>query len=214
MKTIQCLLLCFILGFVARGQSLESGDLLFQNLDCGAMCDAIEAVTEGYQGMDFSHVGIVERNGDSVFVIEAIGDAVQRVSLNHFRARNDNQIWVGRLKKSNDRIKSKILAFAKAQIGKPYDGVFEMKSDRYYCSELVYDAFRSGYKGKEIFLLFPMTFKEPGKSGYFPVWETYYRQMGVPIPEGKPGINPGGISRSKKLRLFPLSAQESGFRKP
>lgn len=206
MKVIQCCLLFVLFGLTAKGQLPQSGDLLFQNLDCGEMCDAIEAVTEGYRGLEFSHVGIVDVSGDSIYVIEAIGSAVQRIPLAQFRARNNNQIWVGRLKQADEKIKKRILNFARAQIGKPYDGIFEMKSDRYYCSELVYDAFRIGFGGKAVFPLFPMTFKEPGKTGFFPVWERYYKELGIAIPEGKPGLNPGGISRSQKLRLFPLPA--------
>ncbi|MHC4724324.1 MAG: hypothetical protein ACYS9V_08765 [Planctomycetota bacterium] len=37
----------------------KEGDLLFQDLDCGPLCDAIEKVTTGYQGSNFSHVGIL-----------------------------------------------------------------------------------------------------------------------------------------------------------
>jgi len=44
-----------------HGFVLQPGDLLFQDLDCGPLCDAIEKVTTGYQGANFSHVGIVAR---------------------------------------------------------------------------------------------------------------------------------------------------------
>lgn len=200
-----CLAAFSSLAYRAQAQSnLHSGDLLFQNLDCGGMCDAIEAVTEGYKGLNFSHVGIVAVQRDSVFVIEAIGDAVQKVTLDQFRSRNTNQIWVGRLKVSDPKSLKQIVDYAEAQIGKPYDAVFEMKPDRFYCSELVYEAYRFAFKGREVFALRPMTFKEPGKASFFPVWVGYYKELGVKIPEGQPGINPGGISRSPKLHLFAL----------
>lgn len=203
-KNLCAVLLLFLLPLCNYGQELQSGDLLFQNLDCGGMCDAIEAVTEGYQGLDFSHVGIVEVRADSVFVIEAIGTEVQRIPLARFSNRNKNQIWVGRLKAAPADVGKRVVQYASAQLGKPYDAVFEMKPDRFYCSELVYEAYRSAYRGKAVFSLQPMTFKEPGKKTFFPVWEAYYRELGVEIPEGQPGINPGGISRSARLQLFPL----------
>jgi hypothetical protein len=44
-----------------------------------------------------------------------------------------------------------------------------------------------------------MTFKQPQDSSFFPVWIDYYKQLSMEIPEGQPGINPGGISRSDKI---------------
>ena len=35
--------------------TLKEGDLLFQDLNCGELCDAIETVTQGVDGKDFSH---------------------------------------------------------------------------------------------------------------------------------------------------------------
>ena len=36
-------------------EKLQDGDLLFQNLNCDNLYEAIEAVTEGVNGQDFSH---------------------------------------------------------------------------------------------------------------------------------------------------------------
>lgn len=65
-------------------RDLHPGDLLFQDLDCGPLCDAIEAVTEGAGGRDFSHVGIVAAFGDTLAVVEAIGEKVQKNSVAAF----------------------------------------------------------------------------------------------------------------------------------
>jgi hypothetical protein len=46
-----------------------------------------------------------------------------------------------------------------------------------------------------------MTFKPLGNDQFFPVWEEYYEKLGIEIPEGKPGINPGGMSRSPKIEI-------------
>ena len=74
---VMLLILSFILIYNFTHQphpELREGDLLFQNLNCGALCDAIETVTEGVDGKDFSHCGIVVELNDSLKVIEAIGD--------------------------------------------------------------------------------------------------------------------------------------------
>lgn len=184
--------------------ALRKGDLLFQDLDCGGMCDAIEAVTQGFRGQHFSHVGIVDISGDSVMVIEAIGVKVQRIPLAQFRARNKNTIWLGRVREHPEEIGAAAVSYARRQIGKPYDGLFRMDEDKFYCSELVYDAFREANDNKPFFTLNPMTFREPGKQQFFPVWEQYFKELGQAPPEGEPGINPGGISRSERLDIFPL----------
>ena len=45
-----------------QSESLQDGDLLFQDLNCGELCNAIEAVTEGVNGKDFSHCAIVVKS--------------------------------------------------------------------------------------------------------------------------------------------------------
>ena len=51
-------LIIVVSAFTLKGQDFEltNGDLLFQDLDCGPFCDAIEKVTEGYRGAQLSHV--------------------------------------------------------------------------------------------------------------------------------------------------------------
>jgi len=46
-----------------------------------------------------------------------------------------------------------------------------------------------------------MTFKSPGTGNTFPEWQEYFSGLGVPVPEGQPGINPGGISRSYAIDI-------------
>jgi hypothetical protein len=46
-----------------------------------------------------------------------------------------------------------------------------------------------------------MTFKQPGTTQYFDAWVKYYEELKTAIPEGKKGINPGGISRSDKILI-------------
>jgi len=67
---------------------LQEGDLLFQNLDCGPLCDAIEEVTKGYDDSSFSHIGLVVLKHDSIMVVEAIGKDVHLTTINKFIARS------------------------------------------------------------------------------------------------------------------------------
>ncbi len=182
--------------------ALHTGDLLFQDLDCGAMCDAIEEVTQGFDGKRFSHVGLVELAGDSVRVIEAMGPGVRIVSLQDFRKRNANKIFIGRVQDAYAALPAQAIVFARKQVGAPYDDDFIYGNGKYYCSELVYDAFKYANKERPFFELQPMTFKQPGKPDYYPVWVDYYKKLGRPIPEGEPGCNPGVLSRSPKIKII------------
>jgi hypothetical protein len=58
-----------------------------------------------------------------------------------------------------------------------------------------------GNGGKPVFELEPMTFKDPQTGQTLPTWQEYFEKLGVDIPEGKPGINPGGISCSTALTI-------------
>jgi hypothetical protein len=198
--------LSIILSNVAFAQrekqfNFESGDLIFQNLDCGDMCDAIEQVTQGYEGNKFSHVGMVNRMGKTVTVIEAVGGGVRMIPLDSFLKRTTNKMFVGRVKKQYTRFIKKAITFSVKQIGTPYDDAFIYNNGKYYCSELIHDAFQYANHGKAFFQLEPMTFKKPGSTEYFPVWVDYYKKLDTEIPEGKPGCNPGGLSRSDKIEI-------------
>lgn len=182
------------------------GDLLFQNLNCGPLCDAIEAVTEGVDDKDFSHIGLVVRIHDSLRVLEAIGSEVQATPVNVFFARSGDtgtvrNITLGRLKKAYQPLIPEAVSFAQSQIGKAYDDDYLMNNGKWYCSELIYEAFKKANKGQEIFLLKPMTFKDPKTGIFFPAWVDYYKNLGIDIPEGKPGINPGLMSQSANLDI-------------
>lgn len=204
------LCLCFAQHAAAQQEStsLETGDLIFQDLDCGDMCDAIEAVTKGFNGLSFSHVGLVDKADGRVLVIEAIGSSVRRIPLDSFARRTGNKMYVGRVRKPYRHLVSKALQYARKQLGTPYDDAFLYDNGKYYCSELIYDAFLHANHNKPFFALEPMTFKKPGSDEYFPVWKNYYEQLGIPVPEGQPGCNPGGLSRSAKLLpLQPLDGR-------
>lgn len=181
---------------------LKTGDLLFQNLDCGPLCDAIEAVTDGYHHQKFSHIGLVYLKKDSIYIIEAIGKDVHLTSLNMFINRTSNKIVVGRMKKKYQYLIPIAIQETLKQLGTLYDDAFIYNNGKYYCSELIYDAFKKANNNKPFFKLEPMRFKDPKTNSFFSAWIDYYKALDIDIPEGKPGINPGGISRSNKIRII------------
>lgn len=196
-------------GFLEKESAfaLREGDLLFQDLDCGAVCDAIEKVTTGYKGAKFSHVGIVAKDANRQFVvIEASRSGVETTPLHIFLGRSfDRQhrpkVVVGRLKPAFWHLIPPALKEASALKGKPYDSLFVVDNDRYYCSELIYEIFLRANNDNPVFPLQPMTFKDPDTGVTLAAWQEYFSQLGASIPEGQLGINPGGISRSPVLTI-------------
>lgn len=199
-KTIFIILLAFQFS-LSQNVKLKTGDILFQSMNCGPLCEAINEVTEGYQGKDFSHLGMVYIKNDSIFIIEAAGKAVQITPYETFKTYSNEALFVGRLKSKYQKYIPKAIEFALQQVGMPYDDAYLYNNGKYYCSELIYDAFLHAYK-KPLFDLFPMTFKSPKTNDFFDVWATYYKTLNMEIPEGQLGCNPGGISTSNKLKII------------
>ena len=200
MKKLALLLIPFF--SLAQNVTLQDGDLLFQDMDCGPLCDAIEAVTEGYGGNDFSHMGMVYHRNDTIYIIEAAGEAVRLTPLEKFRTYTSKPMLIGRLKQQYQNLITPAITFSLQQVGVPYDDEYVYDNGSYYCSELIYDAFLFANGGRPFFTLYPMTYKQPGTDDFFPAWVQYYKDLGKPIPEGLPGCNPGGISTSGKIEII------------
>ena len=65
-------ILFFFIYSCTSNFELKEGDLLFQDLDSSPLCDAIELVTPGYNGANFSHIGFIVANKGKLKVLEAI----------------------------------------------------------------------------------------------------------------------------------------------
>jgi Permuted papain-like amidase enzyme, YaeF/YiiX, C92 family len=195
----------FLLGLTtafAQNIDLKDGDLIFQDMDCGPLCDAIEAVTEGYNGADYSHMGMVYHRNDTLYIIEAAGSTVRLSTFEKFRKNTSKPMLVSRLKTEYTNIIPQAITFSMMQMGVPYDDEYVYDNGSYYCSELIYDAFMFANGGRPFFTLEPMTYKQPGTNQFFPAWVEYYKSIGKNIPEGLPGCNPGGISKSDKITVL------------
>lgn len=199
----------------SKNFKLKQGDLLFQDLDCGPLCNAIEKVTQGYKNANFSHVGLVAKNNENgLCVIEAISKGVSLTPIDTFLNRSFDsnkrpKVVVGRLKPKYEKTINIAIKKAMKLKGKPYDNIFIIDDSTYYCSELIYEIFL--YNNEPIFKLNPMTFKDMETNKTFPAWQKYYKKLKVNIPEGKMGINPGSISRSKAINIVHVYGYPSGW---
>jgi Permuted papain-like amidase enzyme, YaeF/YiiX, C92 family len=183
---------------------LQPGDLLFQDLDCGDLCTAIEKVTrkKGYPAI--SHVAIVEKieNG-KIIIIEAL-KSVKRIDFKTFAQRSRDssgraKIVIARVKKGLKRHVPFLLHEIKMRLGKPYDSEFLPDNGAYYCSELISDSFAS--IGVDIFKRKPMFFGKEG-SWALKIWRKYFDSKKKIIPSGKPGTNPMDIMTSSYLKII------------
>lgn len=195
-------LLFTILISCTKNFKLQEGDLLFQDLDSSPLCDAIELVTPGYNGANFSHIGLVVLDNDTLKVLEAIPPKVMITNLDDFINRSFDKngypkVIVGRLKKEFTNSISNAVSYSKSKLEITYDEVFLINNETYYCSELIYEAFLND----SIFELKPMTFLHPKTKDTLKVWKEYYSDLNTNIPEGNPGINPGIMSLSNKIEM-------------
>ena len=194
--------------------TFQEGDIFFQDLDCGPPCDAIEAVTQGYMGSNLSHCAIITEVGPNLKttkLAEAIGETVTETTLEEFLNRS-NKVLGGRLKKEHAELIPTALKHIKDNLlGKPYDFIFDITDDTYYCSEIIYEGLQVADNNQQIMQLNPMTFNEPGTNSPFVHWVEYYEELNHEIPEGELGLNPGGMSRSEGLDIIYMFEKPSGY---
>ena len=146
--------------------------------------------------------------------MEAIPEKVTTTRIDTFLMRssdnnNNPKVIVGRLKNEYKNTISKAIEFANKQIGVNYDEVFILDNDKYYCSELIYEAFSED----SIFQLHPMTFLHPESKDTLETWKDYYAELGVEIPQNKLGINPGIMSLSDKIEIIHFYGIPDGMKK-
>jgi uncharacterized protein YycO len=189
-------------------KQLQAGDILFETIDCGPLCDAINKVTDGYKGKDYNHCGLVVQVGDSLKIVEAIGDHVQINPIEVFYKRvGDDTNTIknslhARVKKEYQHLIPEACAAAMTYKDLPYDDAFILNNNKMYCSEVLFEAFKKANGGKDIFTCQPMTYKDPETKEFFPPWVEYYKGLNTEIPEGLMGLNPGGISLSDKIEVI------------
>jgi len=193
---------------------LQEGDLLFQDLDSSPLCDAIELVTPGYKGANFSHIGLVISDDGKLKILEAIPPKVILTEIDDFLNRSydinkNTKVIVGRLKLEHQYTLKDAIPFLKSKIGIGYDKVFLLNNEKYYCSELIYKAFEKD----SIFKLQPMTFLHPETKDTLSIWKEYYSDLKVEIPQNELGINPGIMSLSNEIEIVHFYGIPDGMKK-
>ncbi|MDR3236086.1 MAG: hypothetical protein LBT48_05080 [Prevotellaceae bacterium] len=179
----------------------QTGDLLFQMGAPSGISDAVAQVTTG-KDRDYTHVGIVVVENDSVFVLEAAIPYVCKTPLAVYLSRSamhDGRpvAAAARLKPPYRHAIPQAITRARQCIGKPYDYVYDAHNDAYYCSELVHVSFLDE-AGNPLFKSVNMTFRDP--DGNFPAyWIAHFKTHEADIPEGREGTNPGDMSKSERL---------------
>lgn len=204
---VSTVFLCFVACQNEPTFELQEGDLLFQDGDCGDFCAAIEAVTDGVNDWEFSHVGLVMKDDNNELkVMEAISAGVVLTPLDSFLnrsfdAKQQPKVVVGRLKAVYQHFVPQAIAYIHSKMDAKYDYYFNIENDSFYCSELIHLAFQFANDNQPIFETPPMTFKSPETDSTFAVWKTYFEAMNYPIPEGAVGLNPGSMSKSPFIEI-------------
>jgi hypothetical protein len=193
------------------GLALKTGDLIFLDLDCGQICDAIEQVTKQQFRVDtysFSHVGIIELDDKKIaWVWEAwpeiggvgrslLSEVVERVEPSK---RERGGIWLLRWPQEKTELSCKAVAQARSWLDRPYDHVFEWGSQSFYCSELVALAFQQANRNIPVFKTLPMEFGSQDSS-VRKVWQSYFEKLNMQVPQGQVGISPLGIFMANEKR--------------
>lgn len=180
---------------------IQTGDLLFQVGATSEMSGAITAATRADTRLNFTHVGIaIVRNGaDSV--LEATSDGgVRMASLEEFledAARIGDRPAVVAMRLRDTTGTAASVARARNYAGLPYDYSYRPDNGRLYCSELIWESYRTP-DGERIFPARPMNFR--AADGTMPLfWVELFERLGEPIPEGLPGTNPNDMARDPHL---------------
>lgn len=178
---------------------LRNGDLLFVTAKEEGLSGAINKVTQKEKATSFDHIGIVEKEGDHIFVLHAAPKGgAQKQDLKAFikdQKEEGQKVIAYRLKPEYQNAVPAAIKKAHSMLGKPYNFEYILDENSFYCSDFVERAFREAH----IFKLEPMTFKDPATGKINVFWEEFYKKKNLKVPEGEPGCNPNGLAGSDKI---------------
>ena len=118
----------------------HEGDILFQSLPRCELTDAIEGISDS----QWSHCGVLVRDGDQWMVAEAIGEVrVTPLKLWLFRSRHC-RFAAYRVDAMKAADMPKLRKAIDAMMGKAHDYHYAPDDDEIYCSELVFRAYERG----------------------------------------------------------------------
>jgi hypothetical protein len=121
--------------------TIAEGDIVFQTTK-SEQTKAVQLATHS----EYDHCGLVCKEGDSLFVFEAVF-TIRKTPLDKWINRGvDRHYAIKRLKNSKKILtpeKLKLMRFVASRYdGKDYDANFEWSDDRIYCSELVWKIYK------------------------------------------------------------------------
>lgn len=193
---------------------LQTGDLLFQDLNCGKFCDSVDSVTYGYKNSYVSHIALViDASESNPQVIEAISNGVSITPLTQFLDRsldekNQPRVMVGRLTPTYQKLIPEAIQVAELQLGKPYNESFVAANGQaFYCSELIDYSFKSANHNYPIFQHLPMDFTNGKSTKILALWQNYYQNLQIKVPQGQLGTNPGAMSRESSIQIIHFYGQ-------
>ena len=124
------------LGTAEILKTAKEGDIIFHTSE-SSQSQAIQLATNS----PITHMGLLVNHNGELQVLEAV-QPVKITPLSEWHRRGETgSLSIKRLNASFDL--PKVLAEAKSHLGKPYDPLFRDDDSSIYCSELVYDAFKS-----------------------------------------------------------------------
>lgn len=150
-------------------------------------------------GSKYSHMGIIYKQDNQVFVYEAI-QPVQLTPLNEWIQRGEKEYYVVKRVKNAKQLLTadnlaKLQQAGRKYEGKAYDLYFEWSDDRIYCSELVWKMYKEAL-GLEV--------GSPEPLGDFDLTHPAVKQKlkeryGEHIPQKEQVVSPAAIFQSELL---------------
>ena len=138
---------------------------------------------------------LLEIVDDEIWVVHSKQEnGVVREMLSAFGAPTQN-LYVFRVDDLGELKSEEIVTKSNTLVGQPYNHTFIISDSGFYCSEFIHHLFND----LDLFKLNPMSFKDSG-GDFDPIWIEYYKNLGVPIPEGQLGCNPNEMAQCPLLR--------------
>jgi hypothetical protein len=183
-RNLPALFVAILIACAPGNYKPQTGDIVLQDLK-SLSSEAIKLATDS----PYSHCGLVSVEGDSAFVIEAVGP-VRKIPLEQWIANGEGLYSVLRLKEGNNV--DEAIRIAEKYLGLPYDHKYLWGDDEFYCSELVYKAYS---RGCGISLCDLRQFEEYNLE---PVKRAVMDRFGE-VPVGQKVVTPEDLARSESL---------------
>lgn len=161
--------------------NLQNGDLLFMR-DESDFSKAILETTSTY-----SHVGIYF-GGMIYHASRKLGVAKQKIE--EYLKEEKKEVFIYRYPAIDVEI---IKERAEKYLGCEYNHSFYPDNGKFYCSQYIAEIL-------PIFDIVPMKFGD-GEKEISDYWKKYYEDLGMPVPLGVLGTNPGQLAECEKLQF-------------